>query len=452
MKFSNRFKKLFLAGFVLLLSLPTFATDGYFGLGYGARQKGLAGAGIGYYRASLINANPAGYGFLDKSFSVGVALFSPIRQYTVVGNPSGLPGTFGLTPGTVESETNIFVIPNFSGNWRIDEKNAFAVSIFGNGGMNTDYPSRTFHDQNAERTGVDLAQLFANFSYSRKLSEQHSLGITGILGYQRFETSGLSNFAPFSSDATLLTNNGDDNSFGVGFKIGYMGTLTDGLSLGVVYQSKIFMSKFEDYAGLFAEQGAFDIPASWAVGLVYEPSEKLRLLFDVKQILYSGVPAIANPIDARALPPAFLNPGGDPNNPMDYTPNPNYVPLGADNGSGFGWEDMLTFKVGAEYEVNEKWMVRGGFSYGKQPVPESEVVFNILAPGIIENHLALGFSRTLNNNKRIDFSFNYAFNNSVTGFNPFDFDAAQAMQGNFVPNQTVKLEMKQFDFEVNFVF
>ena len=38
------------------------------------------------------------------------------------------------------------------------------------------------------------------------------------------------------------------------------------------------------------------------------------------------------------------------------------------------------------------------------------------------------------------------------GFNPLDFDGAQLQMGNFVPNQTIDLEMKQFDIEVGFSF
>ena len=49
--------------------------------------------------------------------------------------------------------------------------------------------------------------------------------------------------------------------------------------------------------------------------------------------------------------------------------NPNFVPLGDDNGAGFGWEDMMIVKVGADYRKVENLQFRCGFSYGKQPIP-----------------------------------------------------------------------------------
>lgn len=103
------------------------------------------------------------------------------------------------------------------------------------------------------------------------------------------------------------------------------------------------MSKFDDYAGLFAEQGGFDIPASWSAGVALMPSDVFRILIDSKHIFYSGVASIGNPMNLRTNAPA---------DPMG-NPNPNFKPLGDDEGWGFGWDDMLVFKFGLEYDVSD---------------------------------------------------------------------------------------------------
>ncbi len=43
----------------LMLSSTAFATDGYFGLGYDTKSKGMAGAGVALYQASydLLESN-----------------------------------------------------------------------------------------------------------------------------------------------------------------------------------------------------------------------------------------------------------------------------------------------------------------------------------------------------------------------------------------------------------
>ena len=92
-------------------------SDGYFGVGYGAQNKGLAGAGTAWYKNGLINGNPAGNVFLGKKYLVGFEIFNPNREYTISGNPSGMQGTMGLTPGTVESGSKAFLEPTLGANW-----------------------------------------------------------------------------------------------------------------------------------------------------------------------------------------------------------------------------------------------------------------------------------------------------------------------------------------------
>ncbi len=130
---------------------------------------------------------------------------------------------FGLTPGTVKSDTKWFLIPSFGVNWKVDDKNSLGLSIFGNGGMNTNYDARTFFDPLSSHTGVDLMQLFISPTYARKLHPKHAVAITPIFAYQSFEAQGLHSFAGFSSDSDHLTNNDHESSYGIGARIGYLG-------------------------------------------------------------------------------------------------------------------------------------------------------------------------------------------------------------------------------------
>ena len=68
------------------------------------------------------------------------------------------------------------------------------------------------------------------------------------------------------------------------------------LRFGASFQSKIYMGEFERYAGLFAQAGDFDVPANWQAGFAFTPGD-WTFLVDVKQILYSGIKSIANPMD-----------------------------------------------------------------------------------------------------------------------------------------------------------
>ncbi|MFA9371839.1 MAG: OmpP1/FadL family transporter [Labilibaculum antarcticum] len=414
---------------------PVKATDGYFGVGYGAQNKGLAGAGIAWYQNSLISGNPAGHVFLGTQYQVGVGFFNPNREYTI-GNGSDM-SMFKLAPGTVESDSKLFLMPSMGANWMINEKSSFSATMFGNGGMNTDYPTNTFLDPNSSTTGVDLGQMFVGLTYSRKITEKHSFGVTALLAYQYFEAKGLGMFGAMgmSSDADKLTDNGHDNAFGYGVKFGYLGELAKGLHLGASYQTMLYMSEFDDYAGLFAEQGDFNIPSTWTVGLAYEINEDWAVMADYKAINYTDVASVSNPLDMSIASPVGFDAMGN------MFPNPNFKGLGDDAGAGFGWEDIGVIKFGVEYAGIEGWTLRGGYSHCDQPIQKSEVMFNMLAPGVIEDHITLGCSKTLGDTgKALHLALVYAMPASVKGYNPMD------------PSQSIEIEMNQIEVEIAFTF
>ena len=410
------------------------ATNGYFSHGYGVRVQGLAGAGTAVYFSPIAATyNPASLAYLGNSYDITLSLFSPSRKYTISGAPSGFPGTFPLTPGEVESDNSMFLMPTLAANWKLDDQSAIGVAIYGNGGMNTEYPTKTFNNPQApvtEPTGVNMAQLFLSVSYSRSLGDVGALGLSVIGAYQYFEAYGLQAFGGFSADPTKLTDNDLDNAMGFGFRIGYLKEFGD-FAFGASYQSKINMGEFEDYAGLFAEEGDFDVPASWNIGISYKVSDKLQLVADFQQILYSTVNSVANKFDPASMSPVL----------PDGTTNPGFKPLGSENASGFGWEDMSIFKFGIQYMASEDWTLRGGFSFGNNPIEETEVMFNILAPGVIEQHASLGFSKKMGDNE-LSFFATYALPSSVKGPNQFEAPG----------QQEIEIEMDQLIFGLGFTF
>ncbi len=447
--FKNIFVKSVIAflcvGFCMSVE-KTHATDGYFSHGYGTAYKSFAGAGTALFRSSLIAAfNPAGIAFANKKirFDVSMAAFSPARSYAVSGDDYGF--LMPLPLGKVESGTDFmglpfFIIPSFGMSYQLDTKNSLGIVIYGNGGMNTSYDTTIYVNPDkpeidvSSPTGVNMSQLFIAPVYSRKIHENHALGIGPIIAYQSFEAYGLEAFddPDFSLFPGFVTNNGVSNSFGAGVHIGYQGRINKRLSMGAAFQSPVFMSAFEEYKGLFADEGDFDIPMNWNVGAAFELiPEKLTLIADFKQIRYSSVNSVGNPMTLENMLPPHSS------------PNPEYLPLGSENGVGFGWEDMNIFKGAMEYKLNPKMNVRGGYSFANNPVPKSEVLFNILAPGVINTHISGGFSYQFENQKEITLAVTYALPNQISGENPMMIGSV---------DQNIELEMKQLEFEIGFSF
>ncbi|HEY3440439.1 MAG TPA: outer membrane protein transport protein [Paludibaculum sp.] len=413
---NNRPVYLFL---IAALAAPlALATDGYFSNGYSPQCKALAGACSAVAADSMsASSNPAANFWAGKRYDLGLTFFNPNRDFTVTGNPSMAPGTFGLAPGQVKSDSTLFLVPNFGANWKLRESSTFGIAMYGNGGMNTNYKSPVFGQS---PTGVNLMQMFVAPTFAQRFARNHSVGVTAILAYQSFKAEGLAAFAPFSSEPTKLSNNGTATSLGIGASVGYFGNLSQYLSVGGSYQSRIVMSKFDKYAGLYAGQGSFDIPSAFRGGVNIKPLDKLSISADVERIQYSSVKAIANPM----------------------LPNLMQTRLGTDGGAGFGWKDITVGRFGVQVTPVRTWTLRGGFSTGQQPIAPSEVMFNLLAPGVITKHATFGFTHVLGNGRAIHAAVVRAFSENVGGVNPLDPPA----------NQRIALHMDQWEFSLGFTF
>jgi long-chain fatty acid transport protein len=283
--------------------------------------------------------------------------------------------------------------------------------------MNTDYAAPVF---GVAPAGVDLSQMFVAPTYAHRLGRHHALGISAVLAYQRFEAKGLQGFADLSGDPANLTNKDHANSYGAGVRVGYLGELTQWLSVGASYQSRISMSTFDEYSGLFAEKGGFDIPQTFTGGLAVKPADKLTVALDVQWINYESVKSVGN----------------------DFLPNLALSQLGHANGAGFGWHDMTVYKAGVQYEADRDWVLRTGYSYGRQPIRSNEVLINILAPGVMEHHITAGLTRAIKKGHAINFAIIRAIPQSVAGPNNLE-----------VPNrQSIELTMDQWEYEVSYSF
>ena len=144
--------------------------------------------------------------------------------------------------------------------------------------------------------------------------------------------------------------------------------------------------------------------------------------------MHSGAPCIISVAQVSAVGNRFSNPalGGSK--------------LGEDNGPGFGWGNTDSFKFGAQWDVADKWTLRGGYSYTDQPIQENEVLFNILAPAVIEHHFTAGVEYRLAENHTLQLGAMYAPESTVNGDNPFN------------PAQKVELRMHQYEVTLGYAW
>jgi long-chain fatty acid transport protein len=84
--------------------------------------------------------------------------------------------------------------------------------------------------------------------------------------------------------------------------------------------------------------------------------------------------------------------------------------------------------VGAIYDYSNDLTLRAGYNHGGQAVPASETFFNVLAPGVVQDHLTLGATYKLPNGAELSFSYTHGFKKTVNGNNsiPASFGAGNA--------------------------
>jgi long-chain fatty acid transport protein len=428
------------------------ATTGYFGLGFGAKSMGLAGATVSNPQDAIAAAsNPAGMALVGERVDINLRFFSPNERNAKLYTTSA-GGTFDVED---KSRRNLFIIPNLGYTSQINEKMWWGLSIYGNGGMNTAY-DRNIYDEafavlgaaqqgipnpgtpppilicdptgvngplpptpagcgalvpegattgfpNTGTLGVDLAQAIFAPTLSMKINQEHTVGASLLIGVQRFSARGLGDFQNpafvTSPPASGLTNNDSDWSYGAGVRLGWIGDVHPRVTLGAAASSKIYMTEFDDYDDLFAENGDFDIPAMASASVTFKATPKVNLSFDFERIFYEGVDSISNP--------------GPILTAMGPMPPPGTGKLGTSNGLGFGWEDINIYRLALDYRHNDQWTFRGGVAMNDQPIPDDQLLFNIIAPAVIEKHVTMGFTYRPNKSSEWSFAYMHAFKEEV---------------------------------------
>ena len=410
MNFRNLVSSLVIAG--VLAPGIAGATNGYFTHGYGLKSKGRAGVGTAYAEDTFGGANnPATMVFVGNRVDLGLDLFSPRREASRFGSSPFL----GPIDGSADSDSNYFIIPEFGYNRMINPDLSLGITVYGNGGMNTDYPGGQIPAESAcagfnprpgpynllcgnGSLGVDYMQLFIAPTAAYKVAPRHSIGISPLIAFHRFAMEGLQAFEGFSTAPGFVTNRGHDTAWGYGVRLGYYGQLSDTVSVGAAYSSKVRMGEFDDYRGLFAEGGSFDIHENFNLGVALKATPTVTLGVDYQRINYSGTKTVGNPSNLL----------------LQCAAGNTTFCLGGANGAGFGWHDINVWKFGVDYQYNRELTLRGGFSHSDNPIKGQDVTFNILAPGVIRKHLSLGFTYKTQSGGELTVAYTHALSNSVT--------------------------------------
>lgn len=368
---------------LLFLAFSSAYAGGYRVGAQGQRALAMGHSGVAVIsNAELAFFNPAGLVRLENNLNVSAgatAVFSNVNYQNVN------TGNFAQTDSPVGTPFYLYA------SYKINEWLAAGISVYTPYGSSVSWPTDWAGSHLVNE--IELAAIYVQPLVSIKINDYLSIGggpifVTGSVNFNRNLTRSLVNEEGARSnveiDATGITN--------WGWSASMMFTPTDKLTIGFNYRSEIMMDAENGDAtfsnlpssplvpaqnGVIPFNASLPLPAEWSVGASYQFSDKFMATFEYNRTLWNVYDALN--IEFPSGAPSSINPRN--------------------------YKDASIYRFGAQYEVHEKFTLRGGFY-----IDESPVQSGFFAPETPRNDATGytgGFSFNVNEKLAIDASFLY---------------------------------------------
>ncbi len=384
-------------------ALPTtaFATNGYQLIGVGSYQKGLAGA-VTANPGSAMTAvtNPAGAARVGKRGDFSMEAFMPDRSvdFTALGGDKA------------DSTVDMYGVPAIGWTAPVSDGSDvyFGGGMYGTSGMGVDYAVTQMGGgmQWDGYSNISFWQMAPVLAWN--VDEKLSLGASLNIDYQSvaLKQRVTDSTAPLPTTLNQVDLSRSASSFGLGLSLGVLYDLNSAFTVGFSYKSKQYFSDLEYQlaAGDITNMGTplpagtysldLDYPQQAAVGIAYRANNKLTFSGDIKWINWSDT-----------MEQLIIN---GPVGPIPYNA---------------GWDDQTVFAIGINYDINDKFTIRGGYNYAESPIGPEDVANNLILPAVVETHYTVGGDYRFNNHWELGFHYMYVPENTVTA------DASTGMPG-----------------------
>ncbi len=190
-------------------------------------------------------------------------------------------------------------------------------------------------------------------------------------------TDGLANF-PAATNARTY--------WGAGFQVGLFYELNQNWNMGFSYKSPVWQEKWD-----------FNAATSNLVGRRIGIQASLPEMFSWG-VAYKGLPKTLIDLDLRYI---------------DYA-NTSLFGTRVSDG-GLGWKSVFAVALGGQYQATDRLTFRAGYLYNTNPIPAPVTLFNVQAPGIIQNTLSLGASFLVTEHVTLSMAWMHGFRNAIEG-------------------------------------
>lgn len=400
------------------LAMPQllWATNGMNMIGYGAVSNGMGGADLALVdNTTAMNINPAGLaGCCNGQFSFGDSLMQPRSHHQDKhGNDT-------------EANYENFHLPLLA--WAQPlKKYPFIVGFgfFAQGGMGVRYNDLQIPFLTDSSAPNSKDELSSEFSYAKitptvawySADRRLRLGASLNIGYIE------ANMSLFPHTSLFIDNNDDHDAVDpgetafFGMKMEDSRALATAVRLGFQYQignlsfggaylsgtnvhldggtTQINYSAIgQGLVDYNTELSGFNWPQQAGIGISYQVNSKLKVAMDIDWIDWSSA---MKSIKFRI---------NRPNNADSVSAIAISYPM--------NWRDQWVYALGAEYSINQSWLIRFGYNHGNNPVPSGNLL--PFFPAIVEDHITAGTGISMGKWK-IDIAFEWALKNAVSSTN-----------------------------------
>jgi long-chain fatty acid transport protein len=374
-------------------------------MGGAATAAPIDSAGALYWNAASIGALPSS----EMEFGIGFVIPRTTISSSVPADAFG-PGTPPVRLGGTNTGGNngVFVLPVVGVVYKPEESPfAFGLGIFEIGGFGANYPiTRTNPILNPQVPfGLGIGPLFTQLqllqfspTVSFKVTDQLYLGVAGNIDIGTL----YADPALFAPPALAATPHGPlpiypsavqgRNRFGGGFQLGVYYIADDSWSFGASVKSPQW---FEPYT-YNAENPlngnpsnpkvSLNFPLTASLGVAYRGFEKMLIASDFRYLDYRNTDG-------------FRRGGFGPDGVL----------------GGLGWQSIFAYALGIQYQWTDSFSTRIGYTFSMNPVGPAMTSFNVGAPTIIMNTLAIGCSYNVTQAFRISLAYAHDFQNTITG-------------------------------------
>jgi len=386
-----------------LFPASAYPANGLSAIGFGTESVAMGGADVAVARdTAAMNLNPAGITQIPGN---ALDMYGGIIYPVSVSHRDQL--------GNDVDVSNRYILLGGGGfTHRLGDGPVTAgIGLFGQGGAGNVYKNvaTPFGTTDELSSLLRIAKITPTVAY--RVDEKLSLGVSLQVVYTDISQKVFPETSYFDPDDPQHPFFGTDvemNGFGFGVKLGVLYKVNDRLSLGGAYTSKMRLPLDGTVVANMSAVGlgkvtyrdssidGMALPQEVDVGFAVRPVPPLLVAVKVAWLDWSA--ALKTSTLHAASPDT---PGAPPTLSLPSTMN---------------WRDQYVFAIGIAYDLTEKAILRAGYNYGRNPVPDNTL--NPLLSAIAEQHFTFGAGYVFSPKWQVGMSVEYAFNNAVTYHNP----------------------------------